>query len=83
MKIKINGCYEDFEKTYDGFKISHQLSKLFEYTFQYKQELLKKLESEHDSMKTNIIKAKIKDIETIFADNKDLSTFLYDDATAL
>ena len=45
MKIKIvTGYNEVFEKEYKGesnFKISNQLAKLFEYTFQYKIQLLK------------------------------------------
>lgn len=87
MKIKIVAGYNEvFEKEYKGksnFKTSNQLSKLFEYTFQYKIQLLKQLNDETNIVKQEIIKAKIKDIEKILIDNQDLSTFLHYDATAL
>ena len=83
MILKISNYYETFEKKYDSFKTPKQFAKLFEYTFQYKVELLKQLKIETNNLHLEIINAKIKDIEEILKDHGDLATFFHDDATAL
>jgi hypothetical protein len=84
MKIKIIAGYnETFEKEYKEFDAENNLSCIFDYIFQYKEELYTKIVNEKDITKRQMMYAKIKHIEKILVYYKDLSTFLHYEATAL
>ena len=88
MKLIVEGAaygarYEKEWKGDDAFKAERHFSIIFEYLWQYKKELEDRRLTEKAQWKTDIMMAKICNIEEILTEHQDLTLFFQESATAL
>jgi hypothetical protein len=86
MKLSIryrNTSWGDFEKDYENDNPENDLACLFEYVYQHQFELWKKWNLETNTVKRDMILAKMNHIRKILERYKEFSEFLMLEANAL